>query len=136
MSGGEALTLMLFCLSTCLTIFGIWYLRNRENMALIEKGFNPRQNHLTLPRPYGSIKYGLLILGAGAGLLIAFLLDINLPHKQISYGNGSVREQEFEALYFALIAVGGGLGLVVSYFIERKAWERFSARNAEKEQVG
>jgi len=133
MSGGEALVMMIFCLSTCLTIFGIWYLRNRENMALIDKGFNPRKDHLSLPRPYGNLKYGLLLLGAGLGLTLAFLLDNNIAHKTMVRLDGSTYQREFETLYFSLIAVGGGLGLVVSYFIERNAWERFSARNDRSE---
>ena len=88
-------------------IFGVVYLKTRENMALIEKGMNPKA-YANRPAPYGSLKTGLLLLGAGVGLLIAFFLDKNIG----GWNN--------EPLYFSLIAIGGGLGLVGSYAIEKK----------------
>lgn len=88
-------------------VFGIIYLKTRENMALIEKGMNPKA-YANRPAPYRSLKSGLLFLGAGVGLLIAFFLDKNMG----GWNN--------EALYFSMIAIGGGLGLVGSYAIEKK----------------
>lgn len=88
-------------------VFGIFYLRTRENMAMIEKGMNPKQ-YANSPAPYRSLKNGLLFLGAGLGLLMAYFIDINLS-------NGDP-----EAIYFALIAIGGGLGLIASYAVEKK----------------
>jgi hypothetical protein len=92
-------------------IFGIIYLRTRENMALIEKGMNPKQ-FANRPAPYRNLKNGLLILGAGLGLLIAYFLDFNIQHGDF--------QDENPALYFACIAIGGGLGLIASYAIEKK----------------
>ena len=91
-------------------IFGIVYLRTRENMALIEKGLNPKQ-YANRPAPYRSLKVGLLFLGAGLGLLIAYFVD-----------NYMTRHFNNEAIYFSLIAIGGGLGLISSYAIEKKEW--------------
>src|SRR6476646_2977689 len=54
-------------------IFGIIYLRTRENMAMIEKGMNPKQ-FANRPAPYRNLKNGLLFLGAGLGLAVAYLL--------------------------------------------------------------
>lgn len=90
-------------------IFGIVYMTKRENLAMIEKGMNPKQ--LTpRPAPYRNLKWGLLLIGAGAGLLLAYLIDtFALP-----------RNAQPEGLYFSLIAIGGGLGLVGSYRIEKK----------------
>jgi hypothetical protein len=88
-------------------IFGIFYLHTRQNMAMIEKGMNPRQ-FANRPAPYRSLKTGLLLLGAGLGLGIAFFFDKNMG----GWNN--------EPIYFALIAIGGGLGLVGSYAIEKK----------------
>lgn len=88
-------------------VFGIVYLRTRENMAMIEKGMNPKQ-FANRPAPYRSLKLGLILLGAGFGLLLAFFLDKNMG----TYDN--------EAIYFALIAIGGGFGLIGSYAIEKK----------------
>ncbi|MBS1665043.1 MAG: hypothetical protein JST68_28620 [Bacteroidetes bacterium] len=92
-------------------------MRNKENMAMIEKGQDPRINR---PAPFRSLKWGLLLTGAGLGLFLAYLMDNTLlyrighDHDEINGANVSV--------YFALIAIGGGLGLIASYRIEKKEW--------------
>ena len=93
-------------------IFGIVYLRTRENMAMIDKGMNPKR-HANLPAPFRSLKFGLLLAGAGAGLLLAYFIDHNMA-----------RPHEEAPIYFSLLAIGGGLGLIGSYSMEKKAWER------------
>jgi len=95
-------------------IFGIVYIRSKENMAMLEKGLDPRVKDSTL-RPFINLKYGLLLLGAGMGLLAAYLIDTNMAHK-------TTDPSDNPAIYFALIAVGGGLGLIISYVIEKKHW--------------
>ncbi len=157
-------------------IFGIAYLRNRENMALIEKGLNPR-NRDVRPRPFLNLKWGLLLIGSGLGLLFAYIIDNTIikhdkqgggvhtsftigghhnPQKikvlikndsskttnddtlsksaaQDQENNNDAEEHsitEFKsgggddnpAIYIALIAIGGGLGLFFSYRIEKKEW--------------
>ena len=92
-------------------IFGIVYLKTRENLAMLEKGFNPKE-YANRPAPYRSLKTGLLFLGAGLGLLIAYIIDINMTS----------RHHDNPAIYFSLIAIGGGLGLITSYAIEKKEW--------------
>jgi hypothetical protein len=101
-------------------IFGIVYIRSRENMAMIERGLNPRQQS-SIPRPFVNLKYGLLLVGSGVGLLAAYLIDINMSHTAVTPG-GHVYDKDNPAIYFALIAIGGGLGLVISYVIEKKHW--------------
>jgi hypothetical protein len=98
---------ILISLGAFTMIFGIVYLRTRENMALIEKGINPKI-YANSPAPYRSLKTGLLFLGAGIGLLIAFIIDRNMS----GFSN--------EPIYFAMIAIGGGLGLIASYAVEKK----------------
>ncbi|MBD0332198.1 MAG: hypothetical protein ICV66_06045 [Chitinophagaceae bacterium] len=95
-------------------IFGIVYLRTRENMAMIEKGMNPKQ-YANLPAPFRSLKTGLLFMGAGVGLLIAYIIDLNMG-----------RRHDNEAIYFSLIAIGGGLGLISSYLIEKRELDKRS----------
>jgi hypothetical protein len=160
-------------------IFGIVYVRSRENMALIEKGLNPRIKAAS-PKPFVNLKYGLLLIGSGLGLLSAYIIDYNLicrgkprAHSSITIGghhskgmdvvvatpdtsHGSkdtsiqaktstaqkeaddantddledqhriaeIRGDGSESvpIYFALIAIGGGLGLFFSYRIEKKEW--------------
>ena len=89
-------------------IFGIIYLTTRQNLAMIEKGMNPKEFR-NRPAPYRNLKWGLLLVGAGAGLFIAYMLDRYV-----------VRDFDNPALYFALIGIGGGLGLIGSYRIEKK----------------
>ncbi|HEX2608981.1 MAG TPA: DUF6249 domain-containing protein [Flavisolibacter sp.] len=91
-------------------IFGIVYLRTKENLSMLEKGMNPKQ-YANRPAPYRSLKTGLLFLGAGLGLLIAYFIDRNMAN-----------QHDNEAIYFALIAIGGGLGLISSYAVEKKEW--------------
>jgi hypothetical protein len=110
MHGTEMMAAILIPLTFCALIFGIVYLYKRENLAMIEKGMNPK-DAVNRPAPFRSLKWGLLLLGAGLGLLIAFFVDLNLPYRVEPAG-----------VYFALIAIGGGLGLIGSYFVEKKHW--------------
>ena len=45
-------------------------------------------------------------------MLAAFLID------------SGTKTQEPEAIYFSLIAIGGGLGLIASYAVEKKALQK------------
>jgi hypothetical protein len=94
-------------------IFGIVYLRNRERMAMIERGMDPRLNK---PKSSGYNTYtltsGLLLIGAGIGLFFAYLLD----HTVFK----SFTEEDNPAIYFALIAIFGGSGLFLAHTIEKK----------------
>src|SRR5687768_14247730 len=110
---GEFLIPIFIALGAFAMIFGIIYLKTRENMAMIEKGLNPKQ-FANRPAPYRNLKNGLLFVGAGVGLLIAYFLDIN-----IKQGSKFVHDDN-PAIYFALIAIGGGIGLICSYAIEKK----------------
>ena len=98
-------------------LLGIFYIRSRENMAMLEKGFNPREGKTKIAsQPFISLKFGLLLTGAGLGLFAAYMLDasMSLNHNVI----------DTSPLYPALIGIGGGLGLIVSYFIEKKYWDK------------
>jgi hypothetical protein len=61
-------------------IFGIVFVvvsaRNRERMAMIEKGVNPKDFMTHKPvSVYGVLKWGLLLVGIGLGLFLGSLLD-------------------------------------------------------------
>jgi len=109
MQGAEVLIPILVPLGGCAMIFGIVYLKSRENMAMIEKGMNPKE-FANRPAPYRNLKNGLLFMGAGLGLFLAYLLD---TYMMADRGDNP-------AIYFSLIAIGGGIGLVSSYKIEKK----------------
>jgi hypothetical protein len=90
-----------------LLTFGIVYMNKRENLAMIEKGMNPKDPP-SRPVTNRSLKWGLLLVGCGIGLLVAYFINIY------------VTKDENPALWFALLAIGGGAGLVRYYSIEKR----------------
>ena len=51
MEASAALMLIVMFVSFFACIFGIFYLRTRQNLSMIEKGINPKQS-ITRPAPY------------------------------------------------------------------------------------
>ena len=113
MHGTEMLVAILIPLSFFTMVFGIVYLFKKENLAMIEKGMNPR-NLPDRPVPYKNLKWGLLLVGSGMGLLLAYFLDQYILPINHEYNNDS---RAF--IYFALLGIGGGLGLIRSYSVEK-----------------
>ena len=97
-------------------LFGLRYMSNKENMAMIEKGLNPKVK--PQPAPFRNLKWGLLLVGAGLGLFVAYLLDNFALYRIHSHSDWD--SDANVAIYFALIAIGGGLGLIASYRIEKR----------------
>jgi hypothetical protein len=91
-------------------VFGIFYLSKREKLAMIERGMDPRR-YKPQSAPYQNLKWGLLLIGAGLGLFLSFLLDRTVFASTTDHN---------EAIYFSLIAIFGGAGLFLSYRIEKK----------------
>jgi len=100
-------------------IFGIMYLfyttRNKERMALIEKGadaslFNTGKTHVPwLNWGKFALKTGMLLIGVGLGIIAGAILD-------------SVEAfPDPEAGYFSMIFIFGGLALVIFYLIDRRS---------------
>ena len=108
MHGAEVLVPIVLFAGSFAMVFGIVYLRTRQNLAMIEKGMNPKE-FANRPAPYRNLKWGLLLVGAGIGLFLAYILDRYV-----------MKDFENPAIYFALIGIGGGLGLIGSYKIEKK----------------
>jgi len=80
---------------------------NQERMAMIEKGVDPalfRSRHLR--NTSGALRASLLLIGAGLGLLMGYLLD-------------SMTFMD-EVAYFSMLFIFGGLGLGLSYLIEER----------------
>jgi hypothetical protein len=101
-------------------IFGITYLNKRERMAMIERGMDPRR-YKPQTAPFHTLKWGLLLIGAGVGLFLAYTLDHTVFSK-ISEMDDSGNA----AIYFALIAIFGGIGLFLSYRMEKKEGDKDS----------
>ena len=107
-------------------IFGIVYLYKRERMAMIERGMDPRR-YKPQSAPFQNLKWGLLLIGAGVGLFLAYVLDHTM-FKNIGndFDNGGNA-----AIYFALIAIFGGGGLLLSYLIEKKHNDKEDEKKGE-----
>lgn len=121
MHGGEVLIPIVMFAGFFAMVFGIVYLRTRQNLAMIEKGMNPKE-FADRPAPYKNLKWALLLIGAGIGLFLAYLLDnyvLLASNNDIHRYNGDRNVP----IYFALIAIGGGLGLFGSYKIEKKWYD-------------
>ncbi|WP_158825758.1 DUF6249 domain-containing protein [Mucilaginibacter lacusdianchii] len=108
--GSIDFTGIIICLGLFAMVFGIVYLSRRERMAMIERGMDPRR-YKSQPAPYQNLKWGLLLIGAGIGLFLAFVLD-RTTFKSTMDDNG--------AIYVGLVAIFGGIGLFLSYRIEKK----------------
>lgn len=97
------------------SIFGIAYIffmtRHKERMALIEKGItNEIFNKSRASLKYWGLKLALLLFGSGIGILVGMAIDLILV-RNVQYG---------PAIYFATIFIFGGIGLLVSFFMEKK----------------
>ncbi len=90
-----------------LVTFGIVYVavtaKNRERMAMIEKGMKPGES--SGKKNTGLLlKWSLLVVGLGVGFFIANLLE-------------TYTILEEEPAYFGSVLLFGGLGLLVAYLI-------------------
>jgi len=95
-------------------VFGLRYLSNKERMAMIEKGMTPVEP-VKRSRPLATLKWGLILLGVGLGLFLAFYITTYVLQTD---------EEHSTPIYFGLIAIFGGLGLVVSYLFEKRHEEK------------
>ncbi|RYG18542.1 MAG: hypothetical protein EOO07_08715 [Chitinophagaceae bacterium] len=96
-------------------IFGIRHLSNKEKMAMIERGIDPGLQKST-PKPFLSLKFGLLLVGLGIGLLIALFTVRGVFGADMT----DSEEGQAVAIYFGCLGIFGGLGLITSYFVEKK----------------
>ena len=92
------------------TIYGIVYLsiRKKERITAMTLGINPSTYESKQNQSLSAIKYGLLLIGVGGGVLIGQVLTAILP------------SLDPEVSYFSMICLGGGASLVFSYFLGKK----------------
>src|SRR5678809_1054905 len=96
MPATAALFLIVMFVSFFACIFGIYYLTTRKNLAMIEKGMNPKE-FANRPAPYKNLKWALLLIGSGVGLFLAYMLDTYvLQHIVTSevYGGNTYHHRE------------------------------------------
>jgi hypothetical protein len=111
MNGLEFLIPIVMFSGAFLMVWGIRYLQNKENMAMIERGMDPKTRRRQRDAdPSQTLKNGFLFVGAGIGLLLSVLITKSL------HLEGSERN----AVFFGLIALFGGTGMILDYLYERK----------------
>ena len=85
------------------------YFENIERLAMISKGLNPLENQKRRRiSPDNTLRIGLLVVGAGLGLLIGTILA---PFTNDSFGDG---------IQISLVMIFGGAGLLASYVIQMR----------------
>ena len=96
--------------------FGIRYLKSRERMEMISRGMDISAfKDVDLAATLGKqskrspLRSGLVSLGAGLGVLLAYLLCNTVIHGD---------DKEF--IYIAMVAVFVGLALIISHIMEEK----------------
>ena len=101
-------------------IFGFTYavihllVRRKERMALIEKGADYSALQGGSKPGVLALKLGLLFIGVAVGLLLgSVLVETTTLHE--------------ESAYFSMIFLFGGLGLVISHYIEKKEIKEIKA---------
>lgn len=103
---------IVIALGAFLMIWGTRYLENKENMAMIERGIDPATTRRRRRNadPSQTLKNALMFVGAGIGLLLALMFSKSF----------NLEEGEKTAVFFGLIAIFGGLGMLGAYLYERK----------------
>lgn len=101
---------IIITLGAFVMVLGLRYMNNKENMAMIEKGMEPKRQQRREVNPSQTLKNGLLFVGAGLGLLLAIIIT-SMFNLEGDKGTG---------IYFALIAIFGGIGMLSAYVYERK----------------
>jgi ABC-type Fe3+-siderophore transport system permease subunit len=106
MHGGEMFIPITFFAAVVLILWVYFTNRNKERMALIEKGgnadmFRTKGNRLS------SLKWGMLLVGIGIGILFGNIIE-------------TTTALEEETAYFSMIFLFGGIALISYYLIAGK----------------
>lgn len=98
--------------SLFLMIFAIVYVfyttRNKERMALIERGADPKLfKSMSRGSGYSDFKWGLFMVGIAIGVFLGVMIE-------------KYTTLDPEPMYIAMILVCGGLALMVAYLLRGK----------------
>ncbi len=92
------------------TIYGIFHLfiRRSERLTMMEKGIDASLFYPKNPAPvYSSLKFGMLFIGVGLGILLANILVATTVITE-------------EVAYPAFIFLFAGIALVMNFIIDKK----------------
>ena len=120
-----------FILILFFVVFGIFYVyisaRHKERMAIIEKGTEFDLSIFENKRKFNFqgllMRFGFLSVGVGVGIVAAIILEnsmFEIFHKHVSTSNYTYTQDNSPALYFAMIFIFGGMGLILGYLTGRK----------------
>ena len=112
-------------------------IRRKERMMLVEKLETLQPQSLQIGGAFNSeglfpnkrfsaLRFGLLLSGIGLGLIVAWVLGMTLYPTINAIRQSASSEyyhfrQVFSMIYLASPAFFGGVGLIISYLIEKKA---------------
>ena len=107
------------------------FARRKERMAIIEKlgekiNFSETNVDLSLPffqksKSNWALKFSLLLIGIGIGLLVGYGFEFAATGGELAkHSNHWHFQSKIQVVYFASVAIFGGIGLLSAYFIEQK----------------
>jgi len=107
------------------------FVRRNERMAIIEKlggqiNFSEAKVDLNLPlfqqsKSNWALKFSLLLIGIGIGLLVGYGFEFAATGGELAaYSTNLNFQRKIGVVYFAGVAIFGGIGLLSAYFIEQK----------------
>jgi len=107
--GVEILVPMGFFASVVLILYVYFTSRNKERLALIEKGADASL-FKTSSKPFPTLKIGMFLIGIGIGILMGNIV-------------ATLTSLEQEVAYFSMILLFGGASLICFYLIEKNKKE-------------
>ena len=113
----QTLTWIGFFTACVLSYYFYQRFRNKERMALIDKGVDVseiyKSRDISFKFPW--LRLGILVLGIGSGILVAYLLidQLPMPSRDQSY------QQSVSIILTFSLLIFGGLGLILGNVFER-----------------
>lgn len=104
-----ALSIMIPIIGIIGIVVTVIYLRrysNEERMAMIDKGLDPSLFANKQGTISGTLRASLLLIGAGVGLLLGYILEYNFRMDEVGY--------------FSMVLISGGIGLGIAYYLEER----------------
>ena len=99
-----------FFASVVLVAYMFYSTRNKERMALIEKGADASLFR-SGRKPFSVLKFGMFFIGVGIGILAGNILAVST-------------NLEEPVPYFSMILLFGGASLIAYYLVEKKNSEK------------
>jgi len=106
MGAEEVLIPISFFATVILVLYLFFSTRNKERMALIEKGADASL-FKAKSKPFQTLKWGMFTVGIGLGILFGNIIAVNT----------SLAE---ETAYFSMIFLFAGASLIISHLLEKK----------------